>query len=163
MIVIRFGEILEGRDEKNKKRLICDSLTRDTSYRFTSKKGDLFEITIFSLNSIEHDSRKSFIEIKHKLMTNPDHKINFVLDLKHLYDKEFHLNLTNDSKKVIQNCNLCKNYFNSFNHSSIIPDNQNIIIDVDFIWNKIKSQLETKNFFEDFFLDYSKNLLFDKK
>ena len=158
MIKIRFGEIDEA--NINGKKILVDNLARERLIILVSKNtNEFYNIRIKSLETIKRDSRKSFIEIRHR--SSDEHVVQLVVDIKHLYNSEYHLNLTNDSKKVLNKCKKCKLYFEKLNHFSITSDNSGSLplIDVDMIWKQVKQQFG--DLFEAYNINEVRDLTFD--
>ena len=146
MITLQFGDVFKRENEKIGKVVFYDNMSRDTIIKYYSKNyNDSYEIEVHGLGKIERDAIDSFIKITHLLENDIKHEAKLVLDCNHTYEKqkEIHLNLTNDSKDVLKDCQLCWNYFEYLNHKEIrtIKTGECETIDADFIWEQIKENL----------------------
>ncbi|MBW2974813.1 hypothetical protein KY366_03780 [Candidatus Woesearchaeota archaeon] len=163
---IRVGELNSEKNKNTKEETIYDNLGRDAIYTYFSNEGKQYQIYCHGLNEISRDKRKSSIEITHKLNDGTKHEIRLVADFKHSFKGQlgFHLNLTEDSKRVMSKCEECKKYFTHFNHFSIFPEKGKgiNITDADSIFNQIREKIR-QSLLPNYKLSSSKNLLFNSK
>lgn len=152
MMSARFGQLSEKNQKKTNKKIIYDNLARGTRIKCSSEnKEDYYEIEIYGLNSIDRDSRDSFIMITHS-KEGSRHEVVFVLDCGHQYKSQegVHINLTNASKEVLGSCQSCKTYFEDLNHTEISPLYTGVYtIDADQSWAQVRRDLK-KTLFSDY-------------
>ena len=122
-----FGEVSPGENKKLGRTIFYDNMSRGRTVKYFSSKGSSYEVEVFGLKNIERESRPSPIKITHKFTQVPKHEIKIVVDLKHIYQDQngVHLNLTEDSKAVIDSCPDCKYCFGKLNHAEINPIKHN--------------------------------------
>lgn len=137
-----------------------DPLTRDWAELYKQKSGaESYFFEIQSLHPVYRDSRPTFLKIIHHSTTLPIHEITLVIDLKEPYKGYYHLNLTDESKRVLHSCLPCKKYFEALNHFPLIAEMKvHGIITVDSIWHLVKDKL---TFFKDYELVGRQTTLFD--
>lgn len=150
MIKFQIGEVFEGRNNKTGEVIFYDNLSGNAVIECHSKNNnDHYTIEIHGLKQIERDSRNSFIKITHSLSDGSTHELRLVLDYAHKYrnQRELHINLINDAKKILEKCDICSMYFKELNHKEIFTINNTI--DADFIWEQVKKYMG-KNLFKNY-------------
>jgi len=138
---VRFGPLTEE-GTKYTKTVLLDGMVRSETFVKTANDG-IFVFITNDVKKIENDSRKMFLQITHKNSNN--HTVKMVLDFSHTVGEgNFHLNFTEDSKKILENCSSCMGNLNFLNHYPI-KDTQRQgvnIIDLDVLWSEIKRDIE---------------------
>ena len=157
----RFGGVFEVKNKATGKNTFYDDHSRNSIFQCVSKdKKNSYEFYIYGFRKINRDSRPSFIKVIHRLIEkNLQHEFSLIFDGTHNF-KELnkpHLNLTQDAKIVLSNCQTCENYFSSFNHYEIFTINDSV--DADFIWEQVKLALKYIYFFENYQCSYYKKTL----
>ena len=150
--MVGFGNVFEVKNKDTGIATFYDDLSRNSVFEYISiDKKDSYKFDVSGLKIIEKDSRPSFIKITHKLIEkNLQHDFKLVFDGTHNYkgSENSHLNLTEDAKKVLENCCTCKNHFKYFNHYEITTIKNSV--DADFIWEQVKVALKNNYFFENY-------------
>ena len=141
----RVGQVHSEINKTTGEEYFYDNLGRETVYIYSSKTNNQYQFYCHGLSSIKRDTRKSFLQITHKLNDNAKHTIRLVADFKHPYKNQsgFHLNITKDSEKIMSDCKECQKYFSGFNHFQVFQEKSECtnITDADSIFKQIIDRL----------------------